>query len=74
MDSDSEMTMKKVEDRKASTPPKQNRNGVSDQKRTVVKTEESPEPLELPPFTLTVKRGLRDNDSASVWNMVSTCR
>lgn len=28
------------------------------------------EPLELPPFTLTVKRGLRDNDSASVWNMV----
>ena len=29
------------------------------------------EPLELPPFSLVVKRGLRDGDSAGVWNMVS---
>lgn len=28
------------------------------------------EPLELCPFTPTVKRGLRDGDSESVWNMV----
>ena len=33
---------------------------------------DSLEPLELPQFTATVKKALRDGDSATVWNMVIT--
>lgn len=32
---------------------------------------ESLEPLELPQFTATVKKALRDGESATVWTMVS---